>query len=160
MRSPGHSKAIRKYVAADRTGIANAASIPNTEKHEALTTPGPASTVPTMVRGDWVLFHPVYSPEELKAVDVRKSFMFSQAFLTHLLTGSASKTRDYVRQGICYHGQASSQDFRHRVWLQEQATSSRLQGVVCSEVAGQRLYPRRQSLASRRSNVVTAVDRT
>lgn len=49
---------------------ANAASIPNTEKHEALTTPGPASTVPTMVRGDWVLFHPVYSPEELKAVDV------------------------------------------------------------------------------------------
>ncbi|KAH9480475.1 Alternative oxidase, mitochondrial [Psilocybe cubensis] len=28
------------------------------------------STVPVMVRGDWVLFHPVYSPEELKAVEV------------------------------------------------------------------------------------------
>lgn len=28
------------------------------------------STVPTMVRGDWVLFHPVYSPEELRAVQV------------------------------------------------------------------------------------------
>lgn len=39
------------------------------EKKNALTTPGATSTVP-MVRGDWVLFHPVYSPEELKAVDV------------------------------------------------------------------------------------------
>jgi len=29
-----------------------------------------ASTVPIMVHGDWVLFHPVYSPEELKAVQV------------------------------------------------------------------------------------------
>lgn len=29
------------------------------------------STVPIMVHGDWVLFHPVYSPEELKAVQVR-----------------------------------------------------------------------------------------
>ncbi|KAF8205981.1 alternative oxidase-domain-containing protein [Mycena galopus ATCC 62051] len=28
------------------------------------------STVPTMVRGDWVLFHPVYTPEEMRAVDV------------------------------------------------------------------------------------------
>lgn len=28
------------------------------------------STVPEMVRGDWVLFHPVYSPAELKAVEV------------------------------------------------------------------------------------------
>ncbi|PPQ89652.1 hypothetical protein CVT25_013839 [Psilocybe cyanescens] len=28
------------------------------------------STVPVMVRGDWVLFHPVYSSEELKAVEV------------------------------------------------------------------------------------------
>ncbi|KAJ7140091.1 AOX, alternative oxidase mitochondrial precursor [Mycena crocata] len=35
-----------------------------------LTKPDAVSTVPTMVRGDWVLFHPVYSPEELKAVEV------------------------------------------------------------------------------------------
>lgn len=35
-----------------------------------LTRPDAVSTVPTMVRGDWVLFHPVYSPEELKAVQV------------------------------------------------------------------------------------------
>ncbi|KAJ3518358.1 hypothetical protein NMY22_g13717 [Coprinellus aureogranulatus] len=40
------------------------------EKKPALTTPDATSTVPTMVRGDWVLFHPVYSPEELKAVEV------------------------------------------------------------------------------------------
>ncbi|KAF7288990.1 Alternative oxidase [Mycena indigotica] len=32
-----------------------------------LRTPGPVSTVPTMVRGDC---HPVYSPDELKAVEV------------------------------------------------------------------------------------------
>ncbi|KAJ7689055.1 alternative oxidase-domain-containing protein [Mycena rosella] len=35
-----------------------------------LTKPDAVSTVPTMVRGDWVLFHPVYSPEEMKAVKV------------------------------------------------------------------------------------------
>ncbi|KDR82729.1 hypothetical protein GALMADRAFT_238234 [Galerina marginata CBS 339.88] len=35
-----------------------------------LTKPSAISTVPDMVRGDWVLFHPVYSPEELKAVQV------------------------------------------------------------------------------------------
>ncbi|KAJ7083967.1 alternative oxidase [Mycena belliarum] len=35
-----------------------------------LTKPGAVSTVPTMVRGDWVLFHPVYTPEEMKAVKV------------------------------------------------------------------------------------------
>ncbi|KAF8964210.1 mitochondrial alternative oxidase [Flammula alnicola] len=33
-------------------------------KHDAV------STVPEMVRGDWVLFHPVYSPDELRAVEV------------------------------------------------------------------------------------------
>ncbi|KAJ7061338.1 alternative oxidase-domain-containing protein [Mycena amicta] len=43
---------------------------PNKASHSPLTTPGPVSTVPTMVRGDWVLFHPVYSHEELKAVEV------------------------------------------------------------------------------------------
>ncbi|KAF9046402.1 alternative oxidase-domain-containing protein [Panaeolus papilionaceus] len=35
-----------------------------------LTRPDAVSTVPDMVRGDWVLFHPVYSPSELKAVEV------------------------------------------------------------------------------------------
>lgn len=33
-------------------------------KHDAV------STIPDMVRGDWVLFHPVYQPAELKAVEV------------------------------------------------------------------------------------------
>ena len=41
----------------------------------ALTQPGAVSTVPTMVRGDWVLFHPVYTQEELKAVEVRHLFI-------------------------------------------------------------------------------------
>ncbi|KAJ3568113.1 hypothetical protein NP233_g5925 [Leucocoprinus birnbaumii] len=49
-----------------------------------LTKPSAASTVPTMVRGDWVLFHPVYSPEELKAVQVihreRRTMSDSVAF--------------------------------------------------------------------------------
>jgi hypothetical protein len=35
-----------------------------------LTKASAVSTVPTRVRGDWVLFHPVYSPQELKAVEV------------------------------------------------------------------------------------------
>ncbi|KAF8158328.1 mitochondrial alternative oxidase [Crassisporium funariophilum] len=35
-----------------------------------LTKPDAVSTVPVMVRGDWVLFHPVYSPDELTAVEV------------------------------------------------------------------------------------------
>lgn len=26
---------------------------------------------PPLIRGDWVLFHPVYTPEELRAVEVR-----------------------------------------------------------------------------------------
>lgn len=38
---------------------------------QGLTTPGAVSTLPsTIFRGDWVLFHPVYSQEELKAVEV------------------------------------------------------------------------------------------
>lgn len=40
------------------------------------------STVPQDVRGDWVLFHPVYSQEEMKSVEVRRvvlAFMFDVA---------------------------------------------------------------------------------
>ncbi|KAG2039605.1 AOX, alternative oxidase mitochondrial precursor [Suillus americanus] len=38
---------------------------------QGLTTPDAVSTLPpTIVRGDWVLFHPVYSQEEIKAVEV------------------------------------------------------------------------------------------
>jgi hypothetical protein len=36
----------------------------------SLTTPDAVSTVPTVIHGDWVLFHPVYSEEEVKAVEV------------------------------------------------------------------------------------------
>lgn len=39
---------------------------------EALLTPDATSTVPPQImKGDWVLFHPVYSPSELQAVEVR-----------------------------------------------------------------------------------------
>jgi len=37
---------------------------------EILTKTDAVSTVPTMFKGDWVLFHPVYTPQELKAVEV------------------------------------------------------------------------------------------
>lgn len=40
-----------------------------------LTKPDAVSTVPEMVRGDWVLFHPVYSSDELKAVMVCSSLL-------------------------------------------------------------------------------------
>ena len=44
-----------------------------TPSAEALTTPDATSTVPSIVKGDWVLFHPVYSASELQAVEVRRS---------------------------------------------------------------------------------------
>ncbi|GLB38455.1 putative alternative oxidase [Lyophyllum shimeji] len=47
----------------DQPGAASQAS--------QLTRADAVSTVPTMVRGDWVLFHPVYTPDELRAVEVR-----------------------------------------------------------------------------------------
>jgi len=43
---------------------------PGANSSPALTKPDEVSTVPTMVRGDWVLFHPVYTPEELKDVEI------------------------------------------------------------------------------------------
>ncbi|KAG5648285.1 hypothetical protein DXG03_004855 [Asterophora parasitica] len=45
--------------------------LPKSSSHAtALTQPDAVSTIPTMVRGDWVLFHPVYTQDELKAVEV------------------------------------------------------------------------------------------
>ncbi|KAJ6480280.1 alternative oxidase-domain-containing protein [Mycena sanguinolenta] len=43
---------------------------PPTLPTSQLTKPDGVSTVPTMVRGDWVLFHPVYTPNEMRAVEV------------------------------------------------------------------------------------------
>lgn len=42
-----------------------------TQSQESLTTPDVVSTTPPMVHGDWVLFHPVYTSAELRAVQVR-----------------------------------------------------------------------------------------
>ena len=46
------------------------------KKPQALTTNDAVSTLPTgpHVTGDWVLFHPVYSPEELRAIEVSPFF--------------------------------------------------------------------------------------
>ncbi|KIJ17691.1 hypothetical protein PAXINDRAFT_167678 [Paxillus involutus ATCC 200175] len=41
-----------------------------TPSKKALTEPDAVSTVPVEVHGDWVLFHPVYSEEELRSVEV------------------------------------------------------------------------------------------
>ena len=35
-----------------------------------------------MVRGDWVLFHPVYTPDELKAVEVSAFLVTFENILT------------------------------------------------------------------------------
>lgn len=53
-----------------------------------------ASIVPAMVQGDWVLFHPVYSPEELKAVQVQylDQPFFKYPLLIHKLLGLAGVT--------------------------------------------------------------------
>ncbi|KAG5351683.1 hypothetical protein C0989_005276 [Termitomyces sp. Mn162] len=47
----------------------------------AITQADAVSTVPTMVRGDWVLFHPVYTPEELRSVE--ESLSFDQGRVLH-----------------------------------------------------------------------------
>jgi len=41
-----------------------------THEKEMLTTPDAVSTIPSTFKGDWVLFHPVYTSEELRAVKV------------------------------------------------------------------------------------------
>jgi len=58
-----------------------------TNSSQALTKPDGVSTVPTMVRGDWVLFHPVYTPEELRSVQVlhRDAKTFSDKFASSLV---------------------------------------------------------------------------
>ncbi|KAF8895413.1 alternative oxidase [Infundibulicybe gibba] len=59
------------------TRKAHSASVPPHKQNSShasspdqLTVPNAASTVPAKVHGDWVLFHPVYTPEELKSVEV------------------------------------------------------------------------------------------
>ena len=59
-----------------------------------LTTPGAVSTLPPVsrVEGDWVLFHPVYTPDEVKAVEVCSSnflilrqYLIGSRFYTEIL---------------------------------------------------------------------------
>lgn len=62
----------------------------------ALTKHDAVSTIPDMVRGDWVLFHPVYKPDELKAVEVFLPNSIPYLFSSCLL-GSASRAKDCFR---------------------------------------------------------------
>ncbi|KAJ3515391.1 hypothetical protein NLJ89_g1783 [Agrocybe chaxingu] len=64
---------------------------------EHLTRHDAVSTVPEKVHGDWVLFHPVYSPDELKAVEVlhRETKTFGDK-LAHGLVILARKIFDLV----------------------------------------------------------------
>ena len=55
---------------------------------KGLTRPDAASTVPsTTIQGDWVLFHPVYTTEEMKAVEVlhREAKTLSDKFACNLV---------------------------------------------------------------------------
>ncbi|KAF8194252.1 alternative oxidase [Pholiota molesta] len=57
----------------------------------------PAQKVPDKIQGDWVLFHPVYSPEELKAVEVlhHKEKTMGDTF-ARALVSFARRTFDFV----------------------------------------------------------------
>ncbi|KAF7768181.1 hypothetical protein Agabi119p4_7424 [Agaricus bisporus var. burnettii] len=72
-----NSSAVEKH-AAERRNIASTSPAKETSE---LTKQSAATTIPTMVRGDWVLFHPVYNKDEVKAVKVlhRKRLNFSDS---------------------------------------------------------------------------------
>jgi len=66
--------------------------------------------LPTIVRGDWVLFHPVYSPEELKAVEVLRSptYSISLRFVLNAKSpGPPKGSENNIRQDCIQPGQAS-----------------------------------------------------
>jgi len=70
---PSRAALSAKSAASDSAAAAQAdGTTQSTKGDDALTTSSAVSTVPSsrMVRGDWVLFHPVYTPEEVKAVEV------------------------------------------------------------------------------------------
>ena len=68
----GHKREFAAIVLVISGTYIHVEDIPGTSSHtpSQLTKPDAVSTVPEMVRGDWVLFHPVYSTDELKAVQV------------------------------------------------------------------------------------------
>ncbi|KAL4250076.1 Alternative oxidase [Abortiporus biennis] len=62
--------------------------MPPASSGSALTKDDAVSTIPTMVKGDWVLFHPVYTPQELKSVEVmhRETKMLSDKIAAGFVT--------------------------------------------------------------------------
>jgi len=62
-------------------GISNYMTEDKRASPSALTHVDAVSTVPQEIRGDWVLFHPVYSQEEMKSVEVH---CVSSCFGLHL----------------------------------------------------------------------------
>jgi hypothetical protein len=57
-----------------------------------------------MFKGDWVLFHPVYTPQELKAVEVAMliscAYMILIAPMTQVLHREAKTMSDKVAYGL------------------------------------------------------------
>ena len=47
-----------------------AAGVPAAQSGEIVNATAATTSVPSEVKGDWVLFHPVYSQEELRSVEV------------------------------------------------------------------------------------------
>ena len=57
------------------------------------------------ITGDWVLFHPVYTQSELKAVDVSAYFAALRSILTErTCTGAPQATTDAIRQVCLWSG--------------------------------------------------------
>lgn len=58
------------------------------------------SKLPDEIKGDWVLFHPVYSPAELHSVEVRvglTSILATRSAHCHARVGPSSRVEDNVR---------------------------------------------------------------
>ena len=69
-----HKRTLTSFFIADnidRQSFIDDSSLPPPTGTTDLQKPGAVSTVPKKFRGDWVLFHPVYTREELTSVQVR-----------------------------------------------------------------------------------------
>jgi hypothetical protein len=59
----------------------------------------PPPTAPTQqIQGDWVLFHPVYTSTELKAVEVSEKWRFKHMAVLIQHTGYPQNTSNIIRQ--------------------------------------------------------------
>ncbi|GBE84957.1 Alternative oxidase, mitochondrial [Sparassis crispa] len=88
-------------------------------KHDAV------STVPQEVRGDWVLFHPVYTPEELRSVQImhREAKTLSDkvaATFVHLLRWSFDIASGYKHKPIPPNSAMTLEELRKRGYIMDE----------------------------------------